>query len=305
MSTENDSEEEKEFEENRNNNENAFNEDINELLPKILEKAVEILNDTGNKIQFFKKTLHQIDESVKNNHKSENNNNNENEKTNNAIDLRSQIDKKTIADLLKKEKEIFCNLIFLDKIFPSNITSIPDKLFNTRVFLEICIIDLINSHSQILDMDISGQLILSQYKRYENKSNEFLISKKKYITPLLKLSITMLDTSISSKEQNNAINLSEKLDNNDNIFDLKKYLKDLLKFIDNMINNDEVFDNDLKLSIMPGLISKITKLIQSNVKITTKMICNICSIQNKYIKILFNNNDNKSKENIINKKKIL
>lgn len=122
---------------------------------------------------------------------------------------------------------------------------------------------------------------------------------------MLKLSITMLDTSISSKEQNNAINLSEKLDNNDNIFDLKKYLKDLLKFIDNMINNDEVFDNDLKLSIMPGLISKITKLIQSSVKITTKMICHICSIQNKYIKILFNNNDNKSKENIINKKKIL
>jgi hypothetical protein len=208
MSTENDSEEEKEFEENRNNNENVFNEDINELLPKILEKAVEILNDTGNKIQFFKKTLHQIDESIKNNNKSENSN--ENEKTNNAIDLRSQIDKKTIADLLKKEKEIFCNLIFLDKIFPSSITSIPDKLFNTRVFLEICIIDLINAHSQILDMDISGQLILSQYKRYENKSNEFLISKKKYITPLLKLSITMLDTSISSKEQNNEINLSER-----------------------------------------------------------------------------------------------
>ena len=117
MSTENDSEEEKENEENENN-ENSLNENINELLPKILEKAVEILNDTGNKIQFFKKTLHQIDESVKNNHKFENNN--ENEKTNNIIDLRSQIDKKTITDLLKKEKEIFCNLIFLDKIFPSN-----------------------------------------------------------------------------------------------------------------------------------------------------------------------------------------
>ena len=303
MSTENESEEENDIEENRNN-ENSLNEDINELLPKILEKAVEILNDTGNKIQFFKKTLHQIDESVKNNLNLNSKKNNENEKTNNVIDLRSQIDKKTIADLLKKEKEIFCNLIFLDKIFPSNLTSIPDKLFNTRVFLEICIIDLINAHSQILDMDISGQLILSQYKRYENKSNEFLISKKKYITPLLKLSITMLDTSISSKK-NDEINLNEKLDNNDNIFDLKKYLKDLLKFIDKMINNDQLFDNDLKLSIMPGLISKITKLIQSNVKITTKMICNICSIQNKYIKILFNNSnsDNRNKENFINKKK--
>ena len=303
MSTENESEEENDINENRNN-ENSLNEDINELLPKILEKAVEILNDTGNKIQFFKKTLHQIDESVKNNLNLNSKNNNENEKTNNVIDLRSQIDKKTIADLLKKEKEIFCNLIFLDKIFPSNITSIPDKLFNTRVFLEICIIDLINAHSQILDMDISGQLILSQYKRYENKSNEFLISKKKYITPLLKLSITMLDTSISSKK-NDEINVNEKLDNNDNIFDLKKYLKDLLNFIDKMINNDELFDNDLKLSIMPGLISKITKLIQSNVKITTKMICNICNIQNKYIKILFNNSnsDNRNKENIINKKK--
>ena len=61
MSTENDSEEEKKFEENRNNNENDFNEDINELLPNIIEKAAEILNDKGSKIKMFKKTLHQID----------------------------------------------------------------------------------------------------------------------------------------------------------------------------------------------------------------------------------------------------
>ena len=58
------------------------------------------------------------------------------------------------------------NAIILDKIFPLNIASISDKLFNKQVFLELFFIDLINAHSQILDMDISRKLILSQYKRY-------------------------------------------------------------------------------------------------------------------------------------------
>ena len=284
-----------------NDEQDDLNENINNIFPKILEKAVEILNDTGNKIQFFKKTLRQIDESYKSLINSKNNK--ELEKNN---DLKNYIDKKTISELLKKEKEIFVNFTFLDKIFPTY-TNIPEKIFNTRAFLEICFIDLINSHSSILDMDISGQLILIQYKRYENKPYEFLFSKKKYIIPLLKLSITMLDNSIISKEKTDIIILNEKLDNNDNIFDLKKYVKDLLNFIDNMINNDKLFDNNLKLSIMPGLISKIMKLIQSNIKITSKMLSNICSIQIKFINILFNDNKDKSKtkekDNLINKKK--
>ena len=296
-----DSFEQEESKEN-NDDENSFNDNINELIPKILEKAVEILNDTGNKIQFFKKTLHQIDESIKHNNQNSQNNN-ENEKSNDMIELKNKIDKKTISELLKKEKEIFCNFTFLNKIFPAYF-NIPDKVFNTRAFLEICFIDLVNSHSSFLDMDLSGQLIIIQYKRYQNKTKEFLLSKKKYIIPLLKLSITMLDTSIISKEKNNSINLNEKLDNNDNIFDLKKYVKDLLRFIDNMINNDELFDDKFKLSIMPGLVSKILKLIQSNIKITTKMINNICSVQIKFIKILFNKNNNSEvKENLINKTK--
>ena len=290
--------------EENNNQESDFNEHINNLFPKILEKAVEILNDTGNKIQFFKKTLHQIDESLKDSPNSKKNN--ENEKNN---DIKNSIDKKTINDLLKKEKEIFCNLSFLNKIFPTY-ANIPEKIFNTRAFLEICFIDLINSHSTILDMDISGQLILIQYKRYENKSNEFLLSKKKYIIPLLKLSITMLDNSIMSKEKNGIINLNEKMDNNDNIFDLKKYVKDLLNFIDKMINNNDLLDDNFKLSIMPGLISKLMKLLQSSIKITTKMINNICNIQIKFINILFkeitkiDNNCYNSKDNhCINEKK--
>ena len=289
--------------EEKYNSEEELNEHINNLFPKILEKGVELLNDTGNKIQFFKKTLHQIDESLKNHQNSTKNN--ENEKTN---EVKNNIDKKTISDLLKKEKEIFCNLTFLNKIFPTY-TNIPEKLFNTRAFLEICFIDLINSHSTFLDMDISGQLILIQYKRYENKSKEFLLSKKKYIIPLLKLSITMLDNSIISKEKNGIINLNEKMDNNDNIFDLKKYVKDLLNFIDSMINNNELLDNNFKLSIMPGLISKLMKLMQSNIKITTKMIKNICNIQIKFINILFvenkniNNKISNNKDNNINDKK--
>ena len=64
-----------------NNDENNKEKDIesteNELLrnnikesfPKIIEKGIEILNDTGNKIQFFKKQLKQIDNTFISNEK--------------------------------------------------------------------------------------------------------------------------------------------------------------------------------------------------------------------------------------------
>ena len=278
--------------ENENEKEKEISENekyIKELLPQIIEKGVELLNETGNKIQFFKKQLKQIDESLQ---KDENI-----KKIKNNLDeinyIREKLGKKMISDLLNKEKEIFLNLSFINKLFPS-FSNIPEKLFNTNVFLEICFIDLINSHNKFLDMDISGQLIISQYQKYENKSNEFLISKKKYLIPLLKLSITMLDTSL---ENNNK-------ENNLNIFDLKKYVKNLLNFIDKMINNDSVFDNNIKLSIMPGLISKITKLIESKIKVTTKMLEKIFGIENKYINILFNKENDDINNNLnLNKKK--
>ena len=278
--------------ENENEKEKEISENekyIKELLPQIIEKGVELLNETGNKIQFFKKQLKQIDESLQ---KDENI-----KKIKNNLDeinyIREKLGKKMISDLLNKEKEIFLNLSFINKLFPS-FSNIPEKLFNTNVFLEICFIDLINSHNKFLDMDISGQLIISQYQKYENKSNEFLISKKKYLIPLLKLSITMLDTSL---ENNNK-------ENNLNIFDLKKYVKNLLNFINKMINNDFVFDNNIKLSIMPGLISKITKLIESKIKVTTKMLEKIFGIENKYIDILFNKENDDINNNLnLNKKK--
>ena len=87
----------------------------------------------------------------------------------------------------------------------------------------------------------------------------------------------MLDTNY---DNDIIINSEEKNDINDNIniniFDLKKYVKNILDFIEKMITNKIVFDNIFKLSIMPGLISKLTKLIQSNIKITTKMLEKIC-----------------------------
>ena len=278
--------------ENENEKEKEISENekyIKELLPQIIEKGVELLNETGNKIQFFKKQLKQIDESLQ---KDENI-----KKIKNNLDeinyIREKLGKKMISDLLNKEKEIFLNLSFINKLFPS-FSNIPEKLFNTNVFLEICFIDLINSHNKFLDMDISGQLIISQYQKYENKSNEFLISKKKYLIPLLKLSITMIDTSL---ENNNK-------ENNLNVFDLKKYIKNLLNFIDKMINNDSVFDNNIKLSIMPGLISKITKLIESKIKVTTKMLEKIFGIENKYLDILFNKENDDINNNLnLNKKK--
>ena len=220
-----------------NNDNNTDDKYIKEIIPQILEKGVELLNDTGNKIQFFKKQLKNIDDSIQ---KDENIKNikNYNEEVNY---IRKKLGQKTITDLLNKEKEIFLNFLFLNKLFPS-FANIPEKLFNTNVFLEICFIDLINSHNNFLDMDISGQLVLSQYKKYENKSKEFLISKKKYLAPLFKLSITMLDSA-------NIQNIGDKTNNSDNtnIFDLKKYVKELLNFIEKMIKDEDIFDEELKL----------------------------------------------------------
>ena len=286
----NNNEDNKEEENIKFQNEEKNSEDnyIKELIPQILEKGVEIINDTGNKIQFFNKQLKQIDYSINKDLNIKNIKN-----YNEEVDyIRKKLGQKMISDLLNKEKEIFLNFIFINKLFPSY-TNIPDKLFNTNIFLEIKFIDLINSHNKFLDMDISGQLIISQYKKYSNKSNDFLISKKKYLIPLFKLSITMLEYSSNIPNVSNDIN----------IFDLKKYLKDLLDFIENMISNEIVFDNELKLSIMPGLISKLTKLMQSNIKITTKILEKICKIQNVYIDILFNKENIGEKNNDLNKKK--
>ncbi len=128
-----------------NNDENNKEKDIesteNELLrnnikesfPKIIEKGIEILNDTGNKIQFFKKQLKKIDNTFISNEKKT---------TDNNINIKEKIGKELLADLLNKEKEIFLNLIFLNKLFPSY-PNIPDKLFDSNIFLEICFIDLI------------------------------------------------------------------------------------------------------------------------------------------------------------------
>ena len=265
---------------------------IKEIIPQILEKGVEILNDTGNKIQFFKKQLKQIDESI-----TKDSNIKDIKNFNEEVNyIRKKLGQKMISDLLNKEKEIFLNFIFLNKLFPSY-DKIPEKLFNTNTFLEICFIDLINSHNKFLDMEISGQLITSIYKKYLNKSQEFLVSKKKYLIPLFKLSITMLDCS------SNIPNIS----NDINIFDLKKYLKDILNFIEIFITNETVLDAELKLSIMPGLISKLTKLMQSNIKITTKILEKICKIQMVYLDILFNKEiveeKNGELNNNLNKKK--
>ena len=102
-------------EEGKNNDENQSNEKkaeenyIKEIIPQIIEKGIEILNDTGNKIQFFKKQLKQIDDSLKNdkdliqikNIKEEINY------------IRNKLGKKTLTELLNKEKEIFLNLTLL------------------------------------------------------------------------------------------------------------------------------------------------------------------------------------------------
>ena len=47
-----------------NDNKNKEDNYIKEIIPQILKKGVEILNDTGNIIQLFEKQLKQIDDSL-------------------------------------------------------------------------------------------------------------------------------------------------------------------------------------------------------------------------------------------------
>ena len=95
---------------NYDNNENEKQENkednfIKELIPQIIEKGVELLNDTGNKIQFFKKQLKQIDDSIKNDENIKNIKN----FTEEVNYIKNKLGNKILSDLLNKEKEIFLN----------------------------------------------------------------------------------------------------------------------------------------------------------------------------------------------------
>ena len=89
----------KSINENEKREENEKNEEekyIKELIPQILEKGVELLNDTGNKIQFFKKQLKNIDDTIQKDENIKNIKNFDDE----VNYIRKKLGQKVIADLL-------------------------------------------------------------------------------------------------------------------------------------------------------------------------------------------------------------
>ena len=124
----NENEEEGKNDENQNNKKNREENYIKEIIPQIIEKGVELLNDTGNKIQFFKKQLKQIDDSLKSDKEIKEIKNIKDE----INYIRNKLGKKLITELLNKEKEIFLNLTLLNNYFLQ--MNISPKNYLTRIF---------------------------------------------------------------------------------------------------------------------------------------------------------------------------
>ena len=107
-------------------------------------------------------------------------------------EIAPKLPKDQLNELLKIEKDISSKFTFLTGLL-TNKVELPDKLFNTLAFLHIKFIDLINSNQYYLEQNICGEILTLAISLYKDKSSEFINTKLKYVDPLLKLSISMID----------------------------------------------------------------------------------------------------------------
>ena len=236
-------------------------EDENENISKIVMKIIEMVNNVGKKIQEFQLILKQL-----------------NNKDINKIDeknILSEITKEEKSKLLNLEKEIEQQIIIVTK-FIYNKKEVPDNIFNTISFLQIKFVDLINSYQNILEQNIAGDILKISYTLYLNKENSFIKSKIKYINNLIQLSFGIIE--------NKGIN-----------FDLKNYIDDIFTFVEKILCNDIIFSVTEKINIMPGVISKIIKVVSFfDMILSSKTLNRTLNIMIMYIKIILEkfNNDN-------------
>ena len=173
------------------------------------------------------------------------------------------------------EKEIEQQIIIVTK-FIYNKKEVPDNIFNTISFLQIKFVDLINSYQNILEQNIAGDILKISYTLYLNKENSFIKSKIKYINNLIQLSFGIIE--------NKGIN-----------FDLKNYIDDIFTFVEKILCNDIIFSVTEKINIMPGVISKIIKVVSFfDMILSSKTLNRTLNIMIMYIKIILEkfNNDN-------------
>ena len=231
-------------------------EDERENISKIVMKIIEIINNIGKKIQEFELNLKKIFK-------------NENEKKNNEEGKLIEINKEEKSKILNFEKEIEQDIILVSK-FIYNKKEVPENIFNTVSFLQIKFIDLVNSYQNFLEQNIGGDILKISYSMYLNKENNFIKTKIKYINYLIKLSFGMIE-------------------NKGNNFDLKNYIDDIFSFSETILCNDIIFNNIEKINIMPGIISKIIKVVSFyDIKLSSKTLNRTLNIMIMYIKIILN-----------------
>ena len=235
-------------------------EDEKENISKIVMKIVEMVNNVGKKIQEFQFKLKQL--------------NNVDKTIIDEKNILKEISKEEKSQLLNLEKEIEQQIIIVTK-FIYNKKEVPEEIFNTISFLQIKFVDLINSYQNILEQNIAGDILKFSYSLYLYKDNLFIKSKIKYINYLLQLSFGIIE--------NQGIN-----------FDLKNYIDDIFSFVEKILCNDIIYSIDEKINIMPGVISKIIKVVSFfDIILSSKTLNRTLNIMIMYIKIILNkfNND--------------
>ena len=236
-------------------------EDEKDNIYKIVMKIIEMVNNVGKKIQAFQLILKQL--------------NNRDKNKINEKNILEEISKEEKNKLLNLEKEIEQEIIIVTK-FIYNKKEVPEDIFNTISYLQIRFVDLINSYQYILEQNIAGDILKLSYSLYLNKDNLFIKSKIKYINYLLQLSFGIIE--------NQGIN-----------FDLKNYIDDIFAFAEKILCNDIIFSIPEKINIMPGIISKIIKVVSFfDMILSSKTLNRTLNIMIMYIKIIlekFNNDD--------------
>ena len=225
--------------------------DKNNIFENIIKNTVNIVNQTGEKIKEYQNIINKLPK----------NKNDENEKNSNI-----EISKEIQNNILKIQKEIQTNFKMLSTLFTAKI-NIPEKLFNTICFLQIKFIDLSNLKNNFIDLNFCGNIIKFLYQMFDKKDNEFLKSKLKYLDSIIKLSFSLI--------------------NNNKNFDLKNFINEILNFSENILKK-EIFDENYKLKLMPGIISNLIKLLDMEIKLNSKELEKIILIMKMYLNLTLN-----------------
>ena len=227
----------------------------------LIKKLIDCINNIGENIKNFQIKLKRLPHVDMNQSKP-------------MEEIAPKLPKDQLNELLQFEKDISSKFTFLTGLL-TNKVELPDKLFNTLTFLHIKFIDLINSNQYYLEQNICGEILTLAISLYKDKSSEFINTKLKYVDPLLKLSISMID------------NVK---------IDLKTYLLDIFIFTEKIICDSSIGNNDYKKNSMPGIVSKIIKVITNEeIKINSKIISKMIHILSFYMSIVL---DNYSKDDI-------